>query len=66
MRTYNGMSGTVGVHKVCIRFAGAKHLLAEAMAITGNTGKYKIINVIKEEYPNLRIAFAHITYEVFA
>ena len=59
MKMYNGILGTVGVHTFYSHQAGAKHVLGEAMARTGNYYKYRIISENKQPYCTC------IKYEVF-
>lgn len=65
MRTYNGISGTTGVHTFVGDTHIAKLLLEEAMIMMGNINNYKIISESKDQYSNIRVSFSTITYEVF-
>jgi len=43
MKMYNGILGIVGIHTFYTHLHGAKHILGEAMARTGNYHNYRII-----------------------
>ena len=66
MMAYNGILGTVGIHTFYTQLHGAKHILGEAMARTGNYNNYRIIreDVQKREYSKTQLTA--IRYEVFA